>query len=203
MASLFSIEPKLKKILDQEVIELRNDLSKIDEIFEGADQQDIDDIKSWLAKNEIKVILGYPHDATQLPCISITLGSFNNSGTVWGDVFSKQIDSASLNSKSETPKRGELQTNIYRFSVWSELPQLTLSIFYILHYILINTKGLLVSVGIRESIMGGGDLEPAPQYFPTFVYLRVLTLTALAETVGPVFGSGVIKRKFSSMSILE
>lgn len=201
MGSLFAIEPRIKAIIDQGCDAIRNDIDKIDELFAGAEQQLIDNFKDYLAKTAVRVVLGYPRDETQIPCISITLANFNVAANTWGDIFEKVASAATFNSHAEEIKRGELQTNIYRASIWTISQELTLALFYLTHHILINNKGLLVEVGVRETTFGGGDLEPAPQYFPTFVFLRSLTISALAETVLPVYAGSNELRKISDRVI--
>jgi hypothetical protein len=65
----------------------------------------------------------------------------------------------------------------YRIECWTENAELSSIMYHMLKFIMLTHRDYLIQNGVRKPQLGGGDLEPVPDYFPAFVYRRALTLT--------------------------
>lgn len=74
----------------------------------------------------------------------------------------------------------------YRLECWSPNSDLTVNLYHLTKWALLTGRDTLVTdVGLVRQKLGGGDFEPAPAYFPEFVYRRALTFWAQFTTSVP------------------
>ena len=69
----------------------------------------------------------------------------------------------------------------YRIECWSDNGDLTVYMYHIIKYIIIQTRKKLEMHGLTKGNLSGGDLEPIPEYFPNFIYRRTLIFGALVD----------------------
>jgi hypothetical protein len=78
------VDQILHDFLVDSVADVKSDISKIDQIFEGKSDEGKESIKQWVAANDIKVVYHYPRDATEIPCYAIVLENSTESDQVIG-----------------------------------------------------------------------------------------------------------------------
>lgn len=102
----------------------------------------------------------------------------NGRVTINYDIGNQQLSALvdySYRPVSTTTYGTEMQFN-YRIECWTDNADLSSTMYHLLKFIMLANRSYLLESGIRRPVMGGGDLEPVPDYFPTFVYRRALTL---------------------------
>lgn len=75
--------------------------------------------------------------------------------------------------------RGSFFDTNYRVETWTTNGDLTVYLYHLLKWILLTSRDeLAVNTGLVVQSLGGMDFEPAPEYFPEFVYRRALTFSS-------------------------
>lgn len=69
----------------------------------------------------------------------------------------------------------------YRVETWTNNGDLTVLLYHLLKWIFISARDDLVNSGLVRQTLGGMDFEPAPEYFPEFVYRRAMTFEVFTE----------------------
>lgn len=69
----------------------------------------------------------------------------------------------------------------YRIECWSDNGDLTVYMYHIVKYIMLQTRRALEDEGLVKGNLSGGDLEPVPEYFPSFVFRRTLIFGAMVD----------------------
>lgn len=69
----------------------------------------------------------------------------------------------------------------YRIECWTDNADLTTYMYHLLKYIMLTNRVEMLKDNIRLPKLSGGDLEPVPEYYPSFVYRRTLIISALIE----------------------
>lgn len=91
-----------------------------------------------------------------------------------------------------TENYGTLFMSQYRVETWSENGDLTVLLYHLLKWMFILDRGKLAEKGLVKQSYGGLDFEASPDYFPTFVYRRAMTMDVSYEYVIPVEFEGYI-----------
>lgn len=68
-----------------------------------------------------------------------------------------------------------LYESSYRLEVWSQNADLTVELYHLVKWALLSGRDELVGDGLFRQKLSGSDFQPAPNYFPEFVYRRALT----------------------------
>ena len=95
------IEEILHDFLVDSIIDVKSDISKIDQIFDGMLEARRESIKQWLAGNDIKVIYHFPRDAAEIPCYAIILESSVESDQVIGESGGDITDEVYLSNMND------------------------------------------------------------------------------------------------------
>ena len=72
---------------------------------------------------------------------------------------------------------GILMSFNYRIECWSDNADLTAYMYHMLKYIMLTNKLNFQKAGIILPRYSGGDFEPIPDYFPSFVYRRAFNIS--------------------------
>jgi hypothetical protein len=102
------IEEILHDFLVDSLAEVKSDISKIDQIFDGKSEERKESIKQWIAGNDVKVIYHFPRDAAELPCYAIILESatesdqvIGESGDIYDEVYLSDMNDGWIGSDSD------------------------------------------------------------------------------------------------------
>lgn len=82
---------------------------------------------------------------------------------------------------SDEFKHGTLMNFNYKIECWADNSELVIYMYHLLKFIMLYKRQLLIENGIIKPILQGTDLEPIPDYFPTFAYRRSLIINGSAE----------------------
>lgn len=64
----------------------------------------------------------------------------------------------------------------FRIEVWTTNADLTVQLYYLVKWaLLVGRDRLHLEIGLYNQKLGGSDFQPAPNFFPDFVYRRALT----------------------------
>lgn len=69
----------------------------------------------------------------------------------------------------------------FKVECWSDNADLTVYMYYALKFIMLSMRPLLIEQGMIKPVLRGLDLEPVPDYFPTFVYRRSMLISGAIE----------------------
>jgi hypothetical protein len=78
-------------------------------------------------------------------------------------------------------KSGTLMEFSYRIECWADNSNLVVYMYHLLKFIMLYKRQLLIENGLLNPIIRGSDLEPIPDYMPTFIFRRSLLLTGSIE----------------------
>jgi len=81
----------------------------------------------------------------------------------------------------------------YRIECWSDNSNFVVYMYHLLKFIMLYKRQLLIESGIVTPILRGTDLEPVPDYMPTFVFRRSLLIQGAIENY---YDSEEIKNAF-------
>ncbi|MNW28252.1 hypothetical protein D3C74_50740 [compost metagenome] len=96
-------------------------------------------------------------------------------------VHSNTVEINYVYKESGVESYGTYYNAQYRIETWTENGDLTVILYQLLKWILLSERDYLASNGLAIQNMGGLDFEPAPEYFPAFVYRRALTFDCTLE----------------------
>lgn len=182
-------------LIDLQVVEyiksglgrLRKDAKKLDNYFSYASPKTIQSMQKLIQEYRIPVLNGFPRNETQLPCIIVQIGEEAQANYGLGDGIDENYPEQSVGDENYLHWTGEdsstyVQENIQlsallRIEVWSDNAVITSFLYAIVKYCLLSSKWQMVNDGLILPSIGGGDLEPAPDYLDNlFVYRRAILL---------------------------
>lgn len=167
----------------------------IDLIFHSARKETIDKLKDFIINRKIKVTIGYPKDQNYLPCYVITLAPEQEQPAGLGDNFeSFSEDDYDLGigedeiSQEVAPILGNFLASTYmnsnyRIECWSDNGDLTSYMYVILKWALWSSRQEMHELGWVNVRLSGTDLEPVPDYMPTFIYRRSAQINMLYDNL--------------------
>ena len=176
------IVEKLKWLKEHSVI--------IDHIFHTAKRETVKQLKDFLVNKKIKVIIGYPKEQTSLPAYVITLAPEQEQPIGLGDEFGCYGGGLDEDGQPQDVERqlsefvaGTYMNSNYRVECWSDNGDLTSYMYIILKWCLWSSRQQMLSLGWVDIKLSGIDLEPVPEYFPFFIYRRVLQVNLMYENL--------------------
>jgi hypothetical protein len=121
----------------------------------------------------VNLTTGVPIEDTEYEIINQALGLVQiNSGLV-----EHEDDIQVIYTVLETMKEQMevLYESTYRLEVWAKNADLTVALYHIVKWALLSGRDELVNDGLFRQKLSGSDFQPAPNYFPEFVYRRALS----------------------------
>jgi hypothetical protein len=95
---------------------------------------------------------------------------------LYGDFIEGDLVDVTLTFKSSINQPVEvLYESNYRIEVWTMNGDLTVELYHLTKGALLSGRGDLLTKGLVRQKLGGADFQPAPNFFPEFVYRRALT----------------------------
>lgn len=77
--------------------------------------------------------------------------------------------------------QGSMFNTQYRIETWTNNGDLTVMLYHLLKWIILSSRDYLELKGLAVQTVGGLDFEPAPEYYPEFVYRRALTFECVTQ----------------------
>lgn len=122
--------------------------------------------------------LGYARQSTEFPYWGIVLTDDNEEDSFVGD-------HVGVDTETFTEFDGALFTSTYSVYVYTNHPDVTSYQYALAKSIVLGGRKWLLSQGLMEIQLSGGDLGPEESLFPDAVYLRVLRMKCKAPNSVP------------------
>ena len=197
------VDDYLQLFLVEKLKFLKEHPAIIDHVFRTGKRSTLDSLKDFIVNKKIKVIIGYPKEQSSLPCYVITLapeseqpaGIGDNLGWYNQDYYEIGEDELETTEEEEEDieslVEGELSTHIagtymnstYRIECWSDNGDLTAYMYTILKWAMLTSRSAMFELGWVNVQLSGTDLEPVPDYMPTFVYRRAGQISLMYENL--------------------
>lgn len=129
----------------------------------------LESFKSYIAKKNFNVVIGFPREPQSLPCYVILIAGEQEEPCGLGDSIEEDWD-------DEIAIPTIYINSTYRIECWSDNGELTAYMYAILKWCLLNYRFDMLQQNMINPKISGTDLEPAPDYFPMFVYRRAVML---------------------------
>jgi hypothetical protein len=172
------VEDFLKSCVEQRIAWLKKHPDKVTEIFGVLGRRSsMNNFKSYLANTDFKVLLGFPREPSQLPCYVITLAGEHEIPTGLGDSIDEDL------CEDTEDEYGDYRINVsymesnYRIEAWTDNADLAVYMYIIAKWAMFVSRHEMLEAGFVIPNISGADLEPAPDYFPQFIYRRALMIS--------------------------
>lgn len=175
----------IKDLMKEGIEHLRQNIDKVDRYFSHLPEKNMEDIKFILENINIPVLCGFPREENKIPCLVVMVAGEDEVPYGLGDGIDERYYEQGLgedNYLNWSPDGSKyIQENIQmnaqiRIEVWSDNAIMTSLLYAITKYCFLRAKTRLVQQGILTPTLGGGDLEPVPEYLSFFIYRKALTI---------------------------
>lgn len=179
------IDAYLRELLQDKITFLRDNPLVIPQIFGTlGTRTTLKSFTDFILKKDIKVLIGFPRESQQLPCYVITIAGEQEIPIGLGD---------NIDGYEEAWDEEDITTHYvldgvdiestYRIECWSDNGDLTAYLYTMLKWCMFSARGNMLKSGFKLPKITGTDLEPVPDYIPTFVYRRSLMISFRYENL--------------------
>jgi hypothetical protein len=165
--------------MEQGIDAITADPTLLEIIFENfeLEEGEVDSIKEkWEAKPP-HVRHGFARSDDEFPLFAIVLVNEHESETVLGD------DGGIVEDPEDPLYGADIKTSFwehnYNILVYSDHPDVTLYWYEVAKSIILEAG--FYDVGIYDLTLSGGDIEPSPEYIPTHLFMRYLSVKVNRE----------------------
>lgn len=178
------VDDFVRTMIIQKLRVLKENPYLIDLVFRTSNPNTIHQIKEFILKKDVKVVIGFPREQSTLPAYVITLAPEQEQPSGLGDnVDTYGLDFGDDDSIETTASlyvddfiTSSFISGIYRIECWSDNGALTSYMYVVLKWCLLSSRKEMFNLGWTNIRITGTDLEPVPDYFPVFVYRRTCQL---------------------------
>lgn len=184
------VDDYIQALIVEKLKWLKEHPSVIDHIFRTGRRETLAKLRDFIVNKKVKIMIGYPKDQTSLPAYVITLapeaeqpmGLGDEHGSFEGmDLGMTDEDSPEYLELVEQDLTryisGTYMNSTYRIECWSDNGDLTSYMYTILKWCLWSSRMQMMDLGWVNVSVSGTDLEPVPEYFPSFfIYRRAAQL---------------------------
>ena len=171
------IEDYLRSLMNERINWLKKHPEEIPKIFGVLGRRStLKAFTDFVVKTEFRVLLGFPREPSKLPCYIITLTGEQEIPSGLGDSIDEDFDEEDIFHINVTT----IQTT-YRIEAWADNSDLVVYMYILAKWAMLVSKHDMQLNHIILPTVGGADLEPAPDYFPIFVYRRALLVSLTFE----------------------
>jgi hypothetical protein len=156
------------------------DLSVIDMLFPMLTADELEQLKGYFREHQnIEVVHNFPRRGATVPVIALSLAAESEDGTK--DTLGYFIDELTNSMGLEVDEvRGIAMRSTYNVMVFTQDRDFTIHFYNILKAIMLLNIDTLAGIGMHDIQFSGNDFRfEDDSYFPTFVYSRMLTISAL------------------------
>ena len=180
------IDLLIRRYIEEGIERLDKNPRKIREYFSYASDKTIKSVEKLVTEYRINVLSGYPREVTHLPCIVVSIAGEEEVPYGIGDGIDENYREFGIGEDNYTDWFKEenskyIQESIQmrasiRAEIWGTDAVVTSFLYAIVKYCLLSARNSMYEEGLMLATISGGDLEPAPEYFPEFVYRRAVIL---------------------------
>ena len=178
------VDDYVRTMIIQKLRILKENPYLIDLVFRTSNPNTIYQIKEFILKKDVKVVIGFPREQSTLPAYVITLAPEQEQASGLGDNADTYGEDFGEDDKITTTASlyvddfitSSFISGIYRIECWSDNGALTAYMYVVLKWCLLSSRKEMFDLGWTNIRITGTDLEPVPDYFPVFVYRRTCQL---------------------------
>lgn len=176
----------LKDQIQQKITFIKVHPELIDKLFGSlSSRETLKSFKDFVMNRNLKVLLGFPREQQSLPCFPIMLAGEQEVPIGLGDNIDDyeedEVDPEDITTQYALA--GTYMKATFRIECWSDNGDLTTYMYTLLKWCILSMRHNMSENGLVDISVSAGDLEPVPDYFPTFVYRRALMVTFSYENL--------------------
>lgn len=186
--SIVNVERYLLRLLRSEVERLAGDEDLLRYYFESVFDPTLpvrerNEYVANFMRQPPAVTIGYPRASATFPVIAIILSEESETQNTIGDFLGE-----TLGDDTDDPYADyvgavfEAQHGCY---VYAEHPDVCLYLYHFVKMILLGGKDWLLSQGVIEASISGGELSPQEGYLPENIFLRTVNVRTVAPFAVP------------------
>ena len=143
------------------------------------------------AKYRIKMFLGYPSSEQELPCLSVTIESEQESTQAIGDIIEDATGNMGTDPTANWIHSGAFFDGVYKIACYSINPDLTAYLQAMVKFILLYYREAMGKEGLIKQRVSCSDIRVAPEGYPSMTLIREVRLSCSyingwIETVHPL-----------------
>lgn len=147
-----------------------------------AEENAIEEFAERFRARTPKVVIGYARSAADFPCLAIVMESEDEAESFLADHLGEERDPASGQPAEYT---GAFWDSVYGVYIYAEHPDECMLLYQFAKSVIHAGKGFLISCGLADVHLSGGELAPDESYMPDNLFVRVLRVTAKAPMAVP------------------
>jgi len=176
------VKSLLYNVVKSTVTGIQGGTINLTDIFQDKTAQELDDLKDYLVKYDIKVTWADPRDPSQMPCIAILRNDDGEIKENIGDDMDSEDNGDSVYEYFGQPVLGD-----YSLNIWATNSEMREYLYQIAWYSLFINRKYLETKGLQLQRLSGGDQEGVQSpYFPDFIYLARIGFNNRMDLVMPV-----------------
>ena len=179
-------ELQIQTALRQGFASIGGDVELLNDIFANYPADMLAEVKEYLTKHKVEVVLNWPSEGMTLPTVAIVnAGEQEVAGNdALGDVLEELETAATDANISEY--RGVALNGTYQLLVLTDDPRLSMYLAYLVMTMLVlNSPGFQVG-GMHNIVLSVADLRFEEGLLPEWAHSRMVTLTCLHYHAVPV-----------------
>lgn len=194
--SIINVERGLQVLLESETNRFKDDENLLRMFFgyyfKGlVDPAEIDEFVKNFVTSPPEIVLGYPRSSTTFPCMSIILESEDEQEPVLAD-YAGETDTDDPDDVREAngdflEHEGGFWKSVYGVYVYAQHPDVCLYLYHFAKMILVSGRIWLLSQGLNDVGLSGGELAPDERYLPDNMFIRMVRVMCTAPQTVPRF----------------
>jgi hypothetical protein len=192
-AAVVNIERLLKALLESEIARFKENPEDLRLFFKhyfdalvGEDERE-EFVTNFIAQSPT-VALGYQRASAEFPVIAIILESENEADSVLGDYAGETDEDDDDESRGEWMEyEGGFWESTFGLYVYAQHPDVCLYLYNFVKMILISGRSLLLSQGVMDVSLTGGELNPDEAKLPENMFIRFVRVSAKSAQTVPRF----------------
>jgi hypothetical protein len=188
-ASIVNVERFILRLLRSEVDRLAKDEALLRYYFEAVfdptlPEKEREDYIANFLRQPPAVVLGYPRSSVTFPVIAIILNEESETQNAVGDFIGETLGEGEEGDPYADYVGAifEAQHGVY---VYAEHPDVCLYLYHFVKMIVLGGKDWLLSQGVIEVSISGGELAPQEGYLPENMFCRTVNVKTVAPFVVP------------------
>jgi len=187
-AAIVNVERILLRLLRSEVERLSKDEALLRYYFESVfdctlPERETEEYIANFMRQPPSIVIGYPRSSVTFPVIAIILTEESETQSVVGDFLGETLGDSSDEVYADFV--GAMFEATHGCYVYAEHPDVCLYLYHFVKMIMLGGKDWLLSQGVTEVSISGGELAPQEGYLPENIFLRTVNVKTIAPFAVP------------------